>query len=55
MQVAIYARVSTTDQDCVSQLRELRDFVARRGWTVAREYVDTASPGPLRAARRSMR
>jgi putative DNA-invertase from lambdoid prophage Rac len=40
MKAAIYARVSTTDQNCDMQLRELREYCARRGWDVAGEYVD---------------
>jgi putative DNA-invertase from lambdoid prophage Rac len=43
--VAIYARVSTSDQTCESQLRELREYVARRGWTITGEYVDTGWSG----------
>ena len=43
--VAIYARVSTSDQTCESQLRELRDYVSRRGWTITGEYVDTGWSG----------
>ena len=41
--VAIYARVSTTNhgQSPEMQLRELREYCERRGWTVAGEYVDT--------------
>src|SRR5260370_18140167 len=45
MNCAIYARVSTTDQTCEMQLRELREYVARRGWEVAGEYVDTGWSG----------
>ncbi len=38
---ALYARVSTHNgQDPEMQLRELREYCARRGWTVAGEYVD---------------
>lgn len=40
MRVAIYARVSTTDQDCRMQVKELREYCARRCWTVACEYLD---------------
>jgi putative DNA-invertase from lambdoid prophage Rac len=40
---AIYARVSTSDQNCELQLAELRQFVARHGWEVAGEYIDTLS------------
>ena len=43
--VAIYARVSTSDQTCGSQLRELREYVARRGWHLSAEYVDTGWSG----------
>ncbi|MCZ2155104.1 MAG: recombinase family protein [Bryobacterales bacterium] len=45
MKTAIYARVSTADQHCESQLKELREYVARRGWTIAAEYVDTGFSG----------
>jgi DNA invertase Pin-like site-specific DNA recombinase len=43
MRAAIYARVSTSDQNCESQLSELRQFVQRHGWEPAGEYVDTLS------------
>ena len=42
MRAAIYARVSTLDQHCELQLRELRDYIGRRGWEAAGEYVDDA-------------
>jgi site-specific DNA recombinase len=45
MIVAIYARVSTTDQSCEMQLHELREYVSRRGWEVFGEYVDTGFSG----------
>ena len=45
MNVAIYARVSTTDQSCETQLRELREYACRRGWSVMTEYVDTGWSG----------
>lgn len=38
--VALYARVSTADQNAAMQLGELREFAERRGFTVYREYVD---------------
>lgn len=40
---AIYARVSTTDQNPDLQLRELRQLAAQRGFTVFREYTDYTS------------
>lgn len=42
---AIYARVSTADQNCEMQLRELREYCARRGWPIGAEYVDTGLSG----------
>ena len=40
MNVAIYARVSTHEQNPDMQLSELRDYAKRRGFTVFKEYVD---------------
>jgi hypothetical protein len=45
MKIAIYARVSTTDQNCERQLNELREYAGRRGWDIAGEYVDTGWSG----------
>src|SRR5689334_19446762 len=45
MNCAIYARVSTTDQNCEMQLRELREYAGRRGWTITEEYVDSGWSG----------
>jgi putative DNA-invertase from lambdoid prophage Rac len=45
MRTALYARVSTQDQNCEMQLRELREYCARRGWEIAGEYVDTGWSG----------
>jgi DNA invertase Pin-like site-specific DNA recombinase len=47
MKVAIYARVSTANngQDPAMQTRELQEYAARRGWTVAGEYVDVGVSG----------
>jgi putative DNA-invertase from lambdoid prophage Rac len=45
LNVAIYARVSTADQCCEMQLRELREYAGRRGWEIADEYVDTGWSG----------
>lgn len=42
---ALYARVSTSDQNCELQLRELRGYARRAGWKVAGEYVDTGWSG----------
>lgn len=45
MKVAIYARVSTSDQNADMQLAELRQYVAARGWQIAGEYVDEGFSG----------
>ena len=45
MRVAIYARVSTSDQNCEMQLRELRAYLKARKWASAAEYVDTGWSG----------
>ena len=45
MRAAIYARVSTTDQNCELQLNELRDYIRHRGWENAGEYVDVGWSG----------
>ena len=39
--VAIYARVSTDKQDNENQLLQLREFAAKQGWQIVREYVDS--------------
>src|SRR5450759_2386162 len=41
--VAIYTRVSTLDQHPEMQEQELRDYVARRNWTIHRIYSDKVS------------
>lgn len=45
MNIALYSRVSTRDkgQDVENQLRQLRDFCSKQGWSIVREYVDHAS------------
>ncbi len=47
MKAAIYARVSTTGngQSPEMQLRELREYAARRGWEITGEYVDAGVSG----------
>jgi DNA invertase Pin-like site-specific DNA recombinase len=44
VKAAIYARVSTLDQEPENQLQELRRYVEARGWT-ATEYVDRGVSG----------
>src|SRR5712691_8334361 len=44
--VALYARVSTLNgQDPEMQLRELREYVVRRNWSVSAEYIDQGVSG----------
>ncbi len=43
--VALYARVSTTDQSTESQLLDLRQYVSERGWNSFKEYVDEGISG----------
>jgi len=43
--VALYARVSTTEQSTDSQLLDLRRFVSERGWDIFKEYVDEGISG----------
>src|ERR1700739_490714 len=38
--VAIYARVSTDKQDTENQAVQLREFAAKQGWQIVREYTD---------------
>ena len=45
MKCAIYGRVSTTAQDTNLQMREVRQFVQRRGWQIAEEYIDKGISG----------
>jgi DNA invertase Pin-like site-specific DNA recombinase len=51
MHTALYARVSTlSGQDPEMQLRELREYVARRNWEIVDEYTDHGVSG-LRESR----
>lgn len=43
--VAIYARVSTDDQNPDAQLRDLREYCRNRGWQGVREFVDIGESG----------
>src|SRR5271168_4579502 len=45
MRAAIYARVSTKDQSCDMQMRDLRAYCAARGFTIIREYIDIGQSG----------
>jgi DNA invertase Pin-like site-specific DNA recombinase len=43
--IAIYVRVSTADQHVESQLLDLREFAAKRGFEVVKEYEDRGISG----------
>ena len=43
--IAIYARVSTSDQSTESQLLDLRRYVRERGWELFKEYTDNGISG----------
>jgi DNA invertase Pin-like site-specific DNA recombinase len=45
IRIALYARVSTDQQSCEAQLRELRAVAERQGWEVAHEFVDQGVSG----------
>ncbi len=45
VRVAIYCRVSTSDQSTESQLLDLRRYVRERGWTLFNEYTDNGVSG----------
>jgi len=45
MKAAIYGRVSTAAQDTNLQMREVRQFVQRRGWQIVEEYIDKGISG----------
>jgi putative DNA-invertase from lambdoid prophage Rac len=43
MRAAIYVRVSTADQNCEFQLRDLRDYAAHQVWEIVETYTDVIS------------
>ena len=45
MKVALYMRVSTVDQHCEVQARELIDYCRRRGWEVVADFRDEGISG----------
>ena len=47
MRCSLYCRVSTTDQHCDLQLRELRQYISARGWKNGGEYIDTLFSGAM--------
>jgi len=45
MRVAVYARVSTAEQNAGMQLEELRAYCARRQWEITEEFIDAGISG----------
>ena len=45
MKAAIYGRVSTVDQNAESQLYDVRQLAAQRGFEVVEEYIDVGYSG----------
>ena len=45
MRIAIYARVSTKDQSCELQVRDLRCYCAARRFDLVHEYIDVGQSG----------
>ena len=41
--VALYARVSTSGQDADHQLPDVERLCRQRGWTISHRYVETVS------------
>ena len=55
LRAGLYARVSTNDQQTLAmQMRALRQYVARRGWTVALQIRDVGSGAVERKAREQL-
>jgi len=46
--IAIYCRVSTSDQHASNQLDDLRAYTKARGWVVAGEFIDEGISGAQR-------
>src|SRR5436309_10597616 len=52
---ALYARVSTNDQQTIPlQMRALREYAARRGWTIALQVKEIGSGASQRQLREKL-
>jgi putative DNA-invertase from lambdoid prophage Rac len=55
LRVGLYARVSTHDQQTIPlQIRALRDYAARRGWTIAVQIKEVGSGASQRELREKL-
>ena len=53
--VGLYARVSTHDQQTLSlQMRTMREYADRRGWTIAAQIKEVGSGAATRELRESL-
>jgi len=48
VKAALYVRVSTSDQNCELQIRDLREYVDRQGWEISDTYQDIISGAKFR-------
>ena len=56
LRAGLYARVSTNDQESLPmQSRAMREYAARRGWTVAMQAREVGSGAAKREAREKLR
>ena len=55
LRAGLYARVSTSDQQTIPlQIRALREYAARRGWTVALQVKEVGSGASQRQLREKL-
>lgn len=54
MNVLIYARASTREQDSTRAVPALREFAGERGWAIRKEYVENASGASLERSQLSL-
>ena len=53
--VGLYARVSTSDQQTIPlQIRALREYAVRRGWTIAQQVKEVGSGASERRMREKL-
>jgi DNA invertase Pin-like site-specific DNA recombinase len=45
MRIAVYARVSTGQQEVSNQLPEIERYVAARGWQMVERFMDEGASG----------
>lgn len=53
--IAIYCRVSTQDQDPDCQIRALREYATKRGFSITQEYVDVVTGSFEKRSRKNLK